>query len=65
MGIRKRTYYTVECNHCGKLLEDDAGELVGLTTKREQAVRTAEQYGWFCIGKDTWRCTDYKEDWDS
>ena len=35
MGIRKRFWYTVECNHCGSILEDDAGDIAGITNTKE------------------------------
>lgn len=61
MGIRKRVYYTVECNSCKKLLEDDVGELTGITLKRKDAEKIATDNGWENNGKDLWICSDCKE----
>lgn len=72
MGIRRRTYYSVECNHCGEDLEDfldkffkDEGiNLSKIADTKEKAAEIAEKYGWCCIGKNSWRCMDCKDDWN-
>lgn len=58
MGIRKRFWYTVECNHCDSILEDDAGDIAGITNTKEQAESLAREYGWLQVGKDTWKCSN-------
>lgn len=56
MGVRRMTYYTVECNLCGKLLEDDVGELAGIAIKREDAEDIARDNGWTNNNKNRWIC---------
>lgn len=56
MGVRKRYWYTIECNHCGLPLEDYAGDIAGLTNTKEQAEGLAKEYGWLQTGKNTWKC---------
>lgn len=58
MGIRKRHWYTVECNCCGSVLEDYAGDIAGLTNTKNQAKDLAIEYGWELKGKDTWICPE-------
>lgn len=72
MGIRKRTYYSVECNYCGVDLEDfldnffkdDGINLPKIADTKEKAAEIAEKYGWYCIGKNPWRCMDCLDNWD-
>ncbi len=58
MGVVKVTFYSVECNRCKCLLEDYSGELARLTYDRKIAERTAEEYGFLRIGKNTWLCPE-------
>lgn len=71
MGIRKRTYYTIECNHCGTDLEvflskffNEEINLPHIANTKEKVTEIAEKYGWCCIGKNSWRCMDCLDDWD-
>lgn len=58
MGVIKRFCYSVKCNCCGALLENYAGELIGLTNKREEAEAVARENGWLQTGINTWKCPD-------
>lgn len=58
MGIRKRTWYTVECNHCGAVLEDYTGDIAGLSNSRKQAETIAYENNWTKTGQDTWKCPE-------
>jgi hypothetical protein len=62
MGIQKITYYVIACDKCGRFLEDDAGELAENIAKKERAVKLAEEYGWICVGRNSWRCRKCKEE---
>ncbi len=56
MGLRKITYYTIECNKCKCVVEDYSGEL---TEKNKEAIkRTAKSFGFIQKGTDTWLCPE-------
>lgn len=56
MGVKKLSYYTVQCNKCLSVLEDYVGEVAGFTTRREKAEDYARESGFKQIGKNTWIC---------
>lgn len=54
MGVRKISYYTVECNVCKSGVEDYAGELT--EPSRKAAEQIAKSFDFVQIGKNTWLC---------
>lgn len=58
MGIVKRVCYSVKCNLCGALLEDYAGELIGITNERKDAIGLAKEYNWKQMNNNTWVCPE-------
>lgn len=58
MGVRRKTYYDIECNFCKNCLSDYVPGLSGKATERGLAEDLATSKGWKKEGSDTWKCPE-------